>query len=78
MTLFSKPANKEVKVITVPFTYGFTAVEAAAWFETLPGGQAGNDGDKYEISLEKDGTVLKVCEGRVDGNASATWVVGDF
>jgi len=86
MTLVTKPATIRREIVTVPFSLNFEAVRAAVWFETLPEGKSGGDGDNYTIVLEKDGVPGSECRGHIQKdsrdwmyqNGDVKMMLGDF
>jgi hypothetical protein len=72
MTLITRPANKRTETITVPFSLEVDANAAMAWFEYLPNGQSGNDGDEWAVTLKKDGLPIAESLGTIKKDARKT------
>ena len=49
------PLTRETKVVTVPFTTTFKAQTFYVWFDTLPDGASGNEGDQIRSVYRIDG-----------------------
>ena len=88
MTLVTKPVSKRTETITLPFSLTFEANEAEVWIEYLPEGQSGNDGDKIEMTMTKDGdsrlfpnvsgSIRKDARKTVYVNGDIHWSIGDL
>jgi len=86
MTLVTQPATIKREIVTVPVTLQIDAVKAVAWFELLPEGKSGGNGDTYTIALEKDGDPVMECRGLIQKdsrdwhyqNGDAKWMLGEF
>jgi hypothetical protein len=85
VTIVTWPASKQVETVTVPLKRSFKAQRAIAWIATLPEGKSGNNGNTYEVTLNKDGVVQTTCRGLIQKderqnmymNGDVTWLLTD-
>jgi hypothetical protein len=71
------PERRE-EVVTLPVKIDFKAQSCYAWFDTLPKGGSGNDGDVCNVDLVRDGRRVTTCEGTIKKQNQQTEGVGDL
>ncbi len=54
------PERRE-EIVTLPVKIDFQAMSCYAWFDTLPNGASGNEGDVWDTGLLKDGHKASAC-----------------
>jgi hypothetical protein len=73
-----KSVNRREEIVTLPTKIDFNALSCYAWFDTLPKGTSGNEGDVANINLMQDGRKIAECDGIIKKQNDETLAVGDL
>lgn len=73
----SGPTREAARVMS-PYKKTFKAVGCYAWFDTLPDGNSGKNGDTFTITLQKDGTPSAEVQGKLEAANKQTGALGDL